>query len=69
MKAVLCEELGGPEKLVVRDIESPAPGEGEVKVALKARGVSYVDVLQVAGSAVYSGQRSSRRHNASRSRG
>jgi NADPH2:quinone reductase len=49
MKAVLCEELGGPEKLVVRDIESPMPGEGEVKVALKARGVSYVDVLQVAG--------------------
>lgn len=49
MKAVFCEELGVPELLVVRDIESPMPGPGEVKVCLKARGVSYVDVLQVAG--------------------
>jgi NADPH2:quinone reductase len=49
MKAVLCEQLGSPQKLVIRDIESPSPGAGEVKVALKARGVSYVDVLQIAG--------------------
>ena len=49
MKAVLVEELGGPENLIVRDVDSPEPGEGEVKVTLKARGVSYVDVLQVAG--------------------
>src|SRR5687768_10184405 len=49
MRAVLCEKLGGPEELVLRDIDSPAPGHGEVKVALQARGVSYVDVLQIAG--------------------
>ena len=50
MRAVLCEKLGGPESLVVRDIDPPgSPGEGQVKVALQARGVSFVDVLMVAG--------------------
>ncbi len=49
MKAVFCEKLGGPDDLVLREIDSPAPGAGEVKVALKARGVSYVDVLVIAG--------------------
>jgi NADPH2:quinone reductase len=49
MKAVLCEQLGAPNNLVIRDLDSPSPGAGEVKVALKARGVSYVDVLLIAG--------------------
>ncbi len=49
MKAVMCEQLGSPEALVVREVESPTPGAGEVKVALKACGVSYVDVLLIAG--------------------
>jgi NADPH2:quinone reductase len=49
MKAVFCERLGNPDDLVLREIASPAPGMGEVKVALKARGVSFVDVLMIAG--------------------
>lgn len=49
MKAVFCEYLGGPETLIVRDLPSPSPGPGEVKVALHARGVSFVDVLMIAG--------------------
>jgi len=49
MKAVLCEKLGAPDDLVIREIPSPTPGAEEVKVALHARGVSYVDVLQIAG--------------------
>ena len=49
MKAVFCEELGPPENLVVREVDSPTPGEGQVKVALKARGVSYTDYLMVQG--------------------
>jgi NADPH:quinone reductase len=50
MKAVYCEKLGGPDDLVVRDIEPPcAPGAGEVQVAIVARGVSFTDVLMVAG--------------------
>lgn len=50
MKAVFCEKLGGPDDLVVRDIDPPRPpGEGQVQVAIVARGVAYTDVLMVAG--------------------
>ena len=51
MKAVVCETLGGPEVLVVRELADPAPpGPGEVQVRILARGAQYVDVLQVAGT-------------------
>ena len=49
MQAIFCEQLGGPEHLVLREIASPTPGPGEVRVALRARGVSFVDVLTIAG--------------------
>jgi NADPH2:quinone reductase len=49
MKAILCEKLGAPDDLVLRDVASPTLGPGEVKVALHARGVSFVDVLMIAG--------------------
>jgi NADPH2:quinone reductase len=50
MKAVYCEKLGGPDDLVVREVPEPgAPGEGQVKVAIAARGVAFTDVLMVAG--------------------
>jgi NADPH2:quinone reductase len=49
MRAIICERLGDPEHLVLREVPSPTPGPGEVKVALRARGVSFVDVLVIAG--------------------
>lgn len=50
MKAVYCEKLGGPDDLVVRDIEPPgAPADDEVQIAVAARGVAFTDVLMVAG--------------------
>jgi NADPH2:quinone reductase len=49
MKAVFCERLGTPDDLVIREVVSPQPGAGELKVSLKARGVSYVDLLLIAG--------------------
>jgi NADPH2:quinone reductase len=50
VKAVLCETLGGPEGLVVREIDPPgAPATGQLKVAIRARGLSFPDVLMVAG--------------------
>ncbi|HMH53474.1 MAG TPA: NADPH:quinone oxidoreductase family protein [Candidatus Acidoferrum sp.] len=49
MRAIFCERLGGPEHLVLREVPSPSPGPGEVRVALRARGVSFVDVLVIAG--------------------
>jgi NADPH2:quinone reductase len=49
MKAIFCEQLGGPEQLVLREVDSPTPGPGEARVKLRARGVSFVDLLMVAG--------------------
>jgi NADPH2:quinone reductase len=49
MHVVMCREYGGPETLVVQEIAVPEPGPGEVRVRLHARGVSYTDVLRIAG--------------------
>ena len=50
MKAMVCEAFGGPEVLALRDVPAPPPpGPGEVQVRIAARGVQYVDVLQLAG--------------------
>jgi NADPH2:quinone reductase len=49
MQVVMCEAYGGPESLVLKSVDSPRPGPSEVKVRLCARGVSYTDVLRVAG--------------------
>lgn len=50
MRAVVCEKLGPPSNLAMRDVpDPPAPGPGEIKVALAARGAQFVDVLMIAG--------------------
>jgi NADPH:quinone reductase len=49
MKAVLCKQLGPPDKLVVEDIPSLAPGKGQVVVSVKAAGVNFPDTLIIQG--------------------
>lgn len=49
MQVVMCEAYGGPESLVVKSVETPRPAAGEVRVRLRARGVSFADVLRIAG--------------------
>jgi NADPH2:quinone reductase len=49
MKAVLCKELGPPEKLVVEEVPSLAPGKGQVVVGVKAAGVNFPDTLIIQG--------------------
>src|SRR5256714_11010046 len=50
MKAVVCEAIGGPEVLALREVpDPPPPGRGELQVRIQARGVQYVDVLMLAG--------------------
>ncbi len=51
MKAVVCQAFGGPEVLALRNLpDPPPPGSGEILVRIAARGVQYVDVLQLAGT-------------------
>ncbi len=49
MKAVLVEELGGPEKLVYREHEIDPPGPGTVRIEVKYAGVNFPDTLIIRG--------------------
>ena len=49
MKAVLCKRYGPPSELVVEDVPSPKPGEGQVLVAVRAAGVNFPDTLIIQG--------------------
>lgn len=41
---IVLTGLGGPEKLLVQDTDSAAPGKGEVRVRVLASGVSFAEV-------------------------
>lgn len=45
MKAIVIEETGGPERLQLRDVPDPEPGEGETVVRVRAAGINFLDVL------------------------
>ncbi|MBL4792253.1 NADPH:quinone oxidoreductase family protein [Citromicrobium bathyomarinum] len=47
MKAVLTKEVGGPETVVVENIDTPAPGKGEVLVDVAACAINYPDTLMI----------------------
>lgn len=45
MKAIVCEQWGGPEDLVLKDIPLPEPGPRQIRVKVAAAGVNFPDVL------------------------
>jgi NADPH2:quinone reductase len=49
MRAVLCKEFGGPDKLVVEDVSAPALREGAVRLQIHAAGINFADLLLVSG--------------------
>jgi NADPH:quinone reductase len=50
MRAVRVHEVGGPEALQVDDIDSPEPGEGQVRLRVAAAGVNFIDVYTRTGA-------------------
>lgn len=48
-RAVIADEFGPPESYQLREYDPGPPGEGEVRVAIKFAGISYVDVLTAMG--------------------
>lgn len=48
-RAVIADQLGPIENYRLEDIDPGQPGAGEVRVAIKAAGVSYVDVFTAMG--------------------
>jgi NADPH:quinone reductase len=49
MQAIVCTELGIPNNLIMQESDTPEPAPGQVRVAIKAAGASFVDALQSAG--------------------
>lgn len=48
-KAVVCRELGPPESLRLEEIPSAVLKPGQVRVAIRAAGINFPDILMAAG--------------------
>ncbi len=49
MRAVLCKEFAGPEKLVLADVPPPPLRDGTVRIRIHAAGVNFADTLLITG--------------------
>src|ERR1700730_8549043 len=50
MKAIVATEPGGPEVLILAEVDDPVPGPGEVLLDVAATAVNRADLLQRAGN-------------------
>ena len=50
MRAVLCKEWAGPEKLVVENVPSMPIKNGAVRIAIHAVGINFADLLLISGT-------------------
>jgi NADPH2:quinone reductase len=49
MQAWFCETLSGPDGLVWKEVPTPEPGPGEVRIAIRAASLNFPDILIVQG--------------------
>ena len=49
MRALVCKAYGPPDGLVIEEMDSPEPGEGQIRVDVHAAGVNFPDILVIAG--------------------
>jgi NADPH:quinone reductase len=49
MQAWFCETLSGPDGLLWKDVPTPQPGPGEVRIAIRAASLNFPDILIVQG--------------------
>lgn len=49
MRALVCENYGQPEDLVIQELDDPIAGPGQVVVDVAAAGINFPDVLAIAG--------------------
>ena len=49
MKAVLCTEVGSPEKLTLQEVDDLTPAAGQVRIAIEACGCNFPDTLIIEG--------------------
>ena len=48
-RAVVCRELGPPERLRLEKFVSPPLGVGQARIAIRAAGINFPDILMAAG--------------------
>ncbi|MGJ5177078.1 NADPH:quinone oxidoreductase family protein [Bradyrhizobium oligotrophicum] len=48
-RAIVCRELGPPEKLSLEDLPPRPLADGEVRVTIRAAGINFPDILMAAG--------------------
>ncbi len=49
MRAIVCNETGALEDLVLQESQGPQPGKGEILLDVKAAGINFPDLLTVQG--------------------
>jgi NADPH2:quinone reductase len=49
VKAVLCKQFGAPADLVIEEVAAPQMAPDQVRIAVKACGVNFPDILMIAG--------------------
>jgi len=49
MRAIVVENLGGPERLQERSVPEPAPAEDQVSITVEYAGVTFADVMDRRG--------------------
>src|SRR5215831_9019499 len=49
VRAIVCRELGPPERLLLETSARISLGEGQVRVAIRAAGINFPDILMAAG--------------------
>ena len=49
MKAIICQQFGPPDQLVLTDVPSPKAGKGQVVIRVEACGVNFPDTLIIEG--------------------
>lgn len=49
-RVVIADQLGPPETYDLREVSAPALREGQVRVEIRAAGISFVDVLTASGN-------------------
>jgi NADPH:quinone reductase len=47
--ALMCRSLGGPDAITIDDVPLAEPGEDQVRVAIRASGLNFPDLLMSAG--------------------
>ncbi|MBC3788709.1 NADPH:quinone oxidoreductase family protein [Spirosoma utsteinense] len=49
MKAIICQQFGPPDQLLLTDLPSPKAGKGQVVIRVEACGVNFPDTLIIEG--------------------